>query len=216
MDAIRKMVVDGGFGADTVITETLLSQQLGMSRTPIRSAMKVLEAEGLLAKRDGRGYTARRILEDELSDAFAVLGVLEGLAAHRLAISGLSQVAAERLDASLNATAAVVTRGVVDEEAIEAFAVANLIFHKTIMKAADNRFLNDCASRLDSLPSARLRATGGEDTPITRMLLAHSQHMLIRRAIDSGDSDRAFTLMREHSSHMHEHFDPGATQAKAV
>ena len=110
------------------------------------------------------------------------------------------------------ATAAVVARGVVDAEAIEAFAVANLIFHKTIMHAADNRFLQDCASRLDFLPSARLRATPEGDMPITRLVVAHSQHVLIRRAVESGDSDRAFSLMREHSSHMHEHFDLGAAR----
>ena len=206
-DTIRKMIMDGQFEAAQTITETKLSAVLNLSRTPIRAAMKTLEAEGLLLKRDGRGYTARQISDTDLSDAFAVRGALEGLAAHKLAMTGLSRIARERLDTSLITTENVVKRGKIDKDSLEAYAVANLIFHKTIMQAADNQFIIDCASRLNILPPARLGAMLDTDHSITRLTISHAQHALIRRAIDTGDSDRAFSLMREHASYTDEYFD---------
>ena len=57
-DAIRRMIVESRFDEDERITESNLSRKLGASRTPVRMALKLLHAEGMLVKLEGRGYRA--------------------------------------------------------------------------------------------------------------------------------------------------------------
>ena len=84
-DAIRRMIVESRFDEDERITESNLSRKLGASRTPVRMALKLLHAEGMLIKLEGRGYRARLFSEEAHVHATEVRGVLEGLAAQRLA-----------------------------------------------------------------------------------------------------------------------------------
>jgi len=202
-DAIRKMIVAKRFDEEERITESDLSRRLGASRTPVRMALKLLHAEGLLTKLEGRGYHARQFSDDALHQATEVRGVLEGLAAQKLAQSGLSALNRERLDKSVEATAAIISRGVIDEEAIEAFAVANLIFHRTIMRGSDNPFIDDCLRRLKVIPDSGVGEVLGSDRvswSLNRVIVSHSQHLVIKKAIEAGDGARAFNMMREHSS----------------
>ena len=202
-NAIRDMITDNRFDEQERITESDLSRKLGASRTPVRMALKLLHAEGLLTKLDGRGYRARQFSEEALLQATEVRGVLEGLAAQRLARTGLSSLNRERLDRSVEATAAIITRGIVDKEAIEAFAVANLIFHRTIMQGSDNPFIEDCLRRLKVMPDSGVGEVLGGDRvtwSLNRIIVSHSQHLTIKKAIEAGDGARAFNMMREHSS----------------
>ncbi|MBM60376.1 MAG: hypothetical protein CMM79_02400 [Rhodospirillaceae bacterium] len=202
-DAIRRMIVESVFDEDERITESSLSRKLDASRTPVRMALKLLHAEGLLIKLEGRGYKARLFSEEAHVHATQVRGVLEALAAQRLARNGLSSLNRERLDKSIEATGAIITRGIIDNEAIEAFAVANLIFHRTIMQGSDNPFIEDCLRRLEVMPGSgvgEVLATSRVDWSMNHIIVSHSQHLIIKKAIEAGDGVRAFTMMREHSS----------------
>ena len=202
-DAIREMIAGNAFGVGERITESELSRKLGASRTPIRMALKLLHAEGLLTKLDGRGYSARTFSAEAQAQATEVRGVLEGLAAQRLAHHGLSALNRERLNKSVEATGAIIGRGVLDNEAIEAFTVANLIFHRTIMQGSDNPFIEDCLRRLKVMPDSGVGEVLGSDRvswSLNRIIVSHSQHVIIKTAIETGDGTRAFNMMREHSS----------------
>ena len=201
--AIREMIATNTFAETERITETNLSKKLGTSRTPVRIALRILHAEGLLVKLDGRGYRVRQFSKDAFRHATEVRGVLEGLAAQRLALSGLSSLNRERLDKSVEATAAIINRGIIDDEAIEAFAVADVIFHRTIMQGSDNYFIEDCLRRLDAKPRSdfnEVLTSERLDWSLSRVIVSHSQHMIIKKAIEAGDCARAFNMMREHSS----------------
>lgn len=202
-DTIRQMLSGGQFKAQDRITESHISRQLGVSRTPVRMALKLLHAEGLLTKLEGRGYQAREFGQDALRQATEARGVLEALAAERLARIGLSSLNRERLDKSVEATAAIINRGIIDNEAIEAFSVANLIFHRTIMQGSDNPFIEDCLRRLKVMPDSGVGEVLGGDSiswSLNRIIVSHSQHLIIKKAIEAGDGARAFAMMREHSS----------------
>ena len=201
--AIRRMIVESRFDEDERITESNLSRKLGASRTPVRMALKLLHAEGMLVKLEGRGYRARLFSEEAHVHATEVRGVLEGLAAQRLARNGLSSLNRERLDKSVEATGAIITRSIIDNEAIEAFAVANLIFHRTIMQGSDNPFIEDCLRRLKVMPESgigEVLASSRVNWSLNRIIVSHSQHLIIKKAIEAGDGARAFNMMREHSS----------------
>ena len=202
-DAIRELITDNAFAEHERITESDLSRRLGASRTPVRMALKLLHAEGLLTKLEGRGYCARQFSEEAHLHATEVRGVLEALAAQRLARTGLSSLNRERLDKSVEATGAIIGRGIIDNEAIEAFSVANLIFHRTIMQGSDNPFIEDCLRRLKVMPESGVGEVLASDKvswSLNRIIVSHSQHVIIKKAIEAGDGTRAFNMMREHSS----------------
>lgn len=202
-ESIRALLAAGHYALEERITESDVSRQLGVSRTPVRVALKILHAEGLLTKRDGRGYHAREFGDDALRQANEVRGVLEALSAEQMARSGLTSLNRERLEKSLEATAAIIANGIVNTGAIEAFRVANLIFHRTIMQGGDNPFIDDCLRRLKVLPESGVGEVLSQDQvtwSLNRIIVSHSQHLIIKTAIETGNPSRAFAMMREHSS----------------
>ena len=77
---IRDMIFAGEFIGGQRVPEKLLCQQLSVSRTPLREALKVLAAEGFLTLLPNRGARVARMTADDVDEMFPVMGVLEGLA----------------------------------------------------------------------------------------------------------------------------------------
>ena len=201
-NTIREMIADKRFEEEMRITESSLSRQLGVSRTPVRTALKILHSEGLLVKLEGRGYLTKQLSSDAPHQVAETRGVLEGLAAQQLARAGLSALNRDRLNKSIEATGSIINRGLVDDDAIEAFSVANLIFHRTIMRGCDNPFIEDCLQRLKAVPNENTWEVVGSNQvrwSLNRIIVSHSQHLIIKHAIEAGDGARAFNMMREHS-----------------
>ncbi|MDR7039144.1 DNA-binding GntR family transcriptional regulator [Methylobacterium sp. BE186] len=96
---LRDYIVEGELPAGARVPERLLCERFGISRTPLREALKVLAAEGLIDLLPNRGARVRRLDERELIELFDVMGGLEALAG-RLACENLTDVdfdAIERL-----------------------------------------------------------------------------------------------------------------------
>ncbi len=77
---LRDFIVEGNLAAGARVPERLLCERFGISRTPLREALKVLASEGLIELLPNRGARVRRIDERELVDLFDVMGGLEALA----------------------------------------------------------------------------------------------------------------------------------------
>ncbi|MEJ6709403.1 MAG: GntR family transcriptional regulator [Amylibacter sp.] len=88
---LRQVIIDGKLIAGEKISEVGVSKLFTVSRTPARLALRALEVEGLIQKRDGRGYSLLKLNFSDLSKAYEVRGVLEGLAAGSLAKSNPSK-----------------------------------------------------------------------------------------------------------------------------
>jgi DNA-binding GntR family transcriptional regulator len=80
VDRLRDMIVQGVLGAGAKLNERALSEQLGLSRTPLREALKVLSTEGLVALQPNRGAVVATLTEHMVREIFAVMGALEALA----------------------------------------------------------------------------------------------------------------------------------------
>ena len=209
-DAIRELLSSGQIDMGNRITESDLSRRLGVSRTPVRMALKLLHAEGLLTKLEGRGYLPREFGMDAPRKATEARGVLEALAAEHMTRIGLSSLNRERLEKSLEATAAIIAHDSINDSVIEAFRVANLIFHRTIMQGSDNPFIEDCLRRLNIIPNSGVGEVIAADQvnwSLNRIIVSHSQHLIIKKAIETGDAGRAFSMMREHSSASQEYHE---------
>jgi GntR family transcriptional regulator, vanillate catabolism transcriptional regulator len=209
-EKVRQMVASGEFDPSERLTETLLSKKLNLSRTPVRAALKVLAAEGVLIKRNGRGYQVRSFSKKDNIDAMSVRSVLEAQAAKELAMKGLSREVEDRFDKSLSMSEAVINRGLIDAEALKAFSLSNTIFHLTIIQASENVFLEDCLARLSVLPGAETGAVhtaGDVSWSLARLVVSHDQHVILKSAMAQGQASRAFFLMQEHVSASFEYHD---------
>jgi GntR family transcriptional regulator of vanillate catabolism len=88
---LREMILRGKLAPGQRVAEAPLAEELGMSRTPVRQALPLLAQEGLLSLNDTRGYVVRAFTWAEVGEALELRGVLEGLAARRVAQQGASK-----------------------------------------------------------------------------------------------------------------------------
>jgi DNA-binding GntR family transcriptional regulator len=84
-DRLRNAILNGDLAAGTPVIEADIAARLGASRTPVREALRRLEAEGLLEPRGLRGTVVRELREDEVECVFEIREALESLAARRAA-----------------------------------------------------------------------------------------------------------------------------------
>ena len=201
---LRQMIVDGTIKSGEKISEVGVAKLLDVSRTPARLALRTLEVEGFIRKRDGRGFTVNGVVLDDISKAYQVRGALEGLAAGLMAEKGLSGTEEAGLAHSLEMTALSIKTGNDLEEVIEAYQTGNTLFHNTIMEACGNSFVSFAYERLESLPLLKLGVLvfnrGKVEREMLRLTIGHTQHMIIFDAIRRRDQARAEAMMREHSN----------------
>ena len=191
---IRRAIQEGRLPTGTHLTETDIAEWLGMSRTPVREAMRRLESEGLLLNQPFRGAMVMRLDAEDIRQLFAVRELLESAAAGWCAE---------------NATVAEIEsiRDLVRQEAEALSAPRELMalnrrFHHAILDAAHNHFLRKAAVGVQaSFPL--LGDSNLLDEPRARA--AHAQHLIILQAIEARDVTGAAAAAREHVRHSLEH-----------
>ncbi len=139
---IREMIRKGALTRGQRIIEAELCEQIGVSRTPLREALRVLESEGLVELFPHRGVHIRQPSMREIEEMFEVMSVLEGTCA-RLAVKNMTPAAwrrIERLHQKLEAHYAEGDR--------EKYVAVNNVLHALIQEQAGNRVLDDILRRL--------------------------------------------------------------------
>lgn len=200
---VRRKVVNGDYAPDERISEVAIAEELGVSRTPARTALAALEAEGLIEKRQGRGYSVRPISPDMVSNAIAVRAALEALAARTMAENGMSADTEARLAACIARSAAVLESEDPDVDLMGGYQEANVEFHEIIMSECGNDLIAHAYERIRHMPFAALGTLAFERTlqrrDRIRLTVGHSQHVIILEAMRQRDTARAEAMMREHS-----------------
>lgn len=200
---LRKMIISGEISGGSRMAEIPTAEMLGVSRQPIRMAFKLLEQEGLLLKNPTRGYTVREISPKLIQDALEVRGVLEGLAAKKLAEKGLTQEQQQQLMQCLVQIEPLFLKSELTDEDVETYHYYNTIFHNTVIQGSNNIAIVQALSKNNQLPMASAQAITYDKTrhltEIRRLYHAHVQHCAIYHALLNRDSLRAESLMREHS-----------------
>jgi GntR family transcriptional regulator of vanillate catabolism len=202
--ALRQSILDGRFGPGMHLGEEVLSQDFGVSRTPIRNALRVLANEQLLAYEPNCGYVVRRYTTTDVLHAYDVRGALEAMACRLAAEAGLSTGRRAKLAAINQAAGLIIARGAWGPEDQAAWRDCNSDFHATIMDASGNRLLDVAAQQMRQIP--RLydhRMEPGSAfyesvyTPANRER-SHAEHVQLFSAISGRQGARAEHLMREH------------------
>jgi len=200
---LRKLIMDGEFQAGAKLAEIPVAEKLGVSRTPVRLAFRILEQEGLLQKGEKRGYQIREFTASDVQCALEVRGALEGLAVRRLAERGIANGIKNTLQECIDEETAVLSKGYLTESDVESWSRINGRFHRTIIDASQSAPIADAIARNNHLPFASVDSLiidlKALDKEYQKLNFAHLQHQILLDAILRGEGARAEMLMREHA-----------------
>ena len=183
--------------------EEALAERLGVSRTPIRQALPALAREGLLAAAGRRGYVVRSFSPQDVLDAIEMRGLLEGLAARRIAERGPTPQFIQSLKECLSQGDAIVGKRRLESADEARYSEMNGRFHALIVEGAASRIVEDTLARNDHVPfaSARAVASSRDSAALLPVLAyAHRQHHAIVQALENREAARVEALMREHAT----------------
>lgn len=188
-NTLRNAIVHGEFEPGERLMEVTLAKRLGVSRTPVREAMRMLELEGLVVMIPRKGAEVARITEKNLRDSLEVRMALEELAAG-LACQRIDAGGRERLK-----TACIRFREAISSKLVPAIVDADVEFHNVIFDVTNNdRLVNISQSLREQF--YRYRVEYVKDFSYHDKLV--SEHDALTNAILSGDVEKAKEITRKH------------------
>lgn len=199
IEAVRRDIVAGALTPGTRVTEAFLAQRYGVSRVPVREALRGLEGEGFIESRPHIGSRIAEIPFDEADDLFAVRESLEIATTRRAAARARAMFSASgpsedwwrirrELEQVLDDGDAAVTR-----EDLDVLVELNDRWHFLVAELSGSRTLATLLRQL----SRKIEWLYAMDT-FSRGKRLWPDHRTMLTAIDSGDVDRAVELMRGH------------------
>lgn len=197
---IQAAIVTGDHPIGSRLRQSALADRYGVSRTPIREALRKLQAAGVVEVRPNAGALVRGPSPRDVRESYAVRAELEGLAAE-LAASWITRSQLDRLEEAerlfAEATAALRAEGSDAAAAQASWASANDIFHEAIHTAAGNAFLQTTIEGLHrSFPRQLTWAPLMEDPQLLEENAR--EHRAIREALDRRSREDARRLMTAH------------------
>lgn len=195
MGRLRRAILEGEYGPNERLIEEQLAERLGVSRTPVRQALTMLEAEGLVEIEPNKGATVCSFGVEDVREIYDLRAVLEGHAARRAAGS-VSGEELGRLAALADEMEGLAGHYANDHEAeIRRLVALNQEFHGTIVAASRNGRLRRMVQRTVQVPLV-YKAFFWYG-PRERAISDH-YHRQILKALGAGDGERAEIVMREH------------------
>jgi DNA-binding GntR family transcriptional regulator len=189
---LRSMITEGELLPGARIPERELCDRFGISRTPLREALKVLASEGLVELLPHRGARVTMLSAPELRDAFEVVAALEGLAGE-LACRRIDAAALAEIEALHAEMAGHYRRG-----DLAAYFGCNQAIHEAINRAAGNHQLTELYALLSNrVRRARYLANHSPE----RWAAAMREHEEILEALRRRDGPACNMLLRAHLAH---------------
>ncbi|MEY3627352.1 MAG: hypothetical protein RL163_1851 [Pseudomonadota bacterium] len=186
-ELLRQRIFASELEPGSWIDEVKIAEAYGISRTPLREALKVLAAEGLVTMKVRRGAYVTEVNEKDLSDVYHLLALLEsdaaGVVAERATEAELESLA--ELHQSLE-------RAQGDREA---FFRINEEFHQRLLQLADNRWREQMVADLRKVMKLNRHQSLLKSG---RILESLQEHRLLLQALQSRDAAASAQRMREH------------------
>lgn len=190
VDNVRKSLVSRGAFQDNPVTETELAGEFNVSRTPIREALKVLEKEGLIERRQRRGVYLKALTAKQISELYDVRCALESFAARLTAVNATSEDIEILMQAATGYEKALAQRDSV------ACRRNDLLFHSKLIDISSNELLKKMTDNfriMEQVFTVKLSLENGRG--IERQ--SHS-HVRLVEAIKQRNPDRCEELVKSH------------------
>ena len=169
------------------IDEVRLAAEYGISRTPMREALKVLAVEGLVTLKAGRGAYVTEMSRDDVAQVYHLLALLESDAASHVAVHGTPEQRAEL----------VALHEQLEKQARQrdAFFATNERFHMTLLRMAGNRWAEQLVTDLRKVMKLNRHHSLFKQGRLAESL---AEHRALMKAVQAKDGAAAARLMRAH------------------
>ena len=188
-DQIREKIFNHELAPGSWINEKELTELFGISRTPLREALKVLASEGLITMKLRRGAYVTEVDHDEISQIFKVIAILEGSACKLVA-----QTATDKDLEELDSLHLKLEKAAADRD-IDRFFELNQEFHDKIQEVSGNRWMRKVITDLRQVLKLQRR---NSLTKLGRLEQSLQEHRQILSALISRKGDLAQELMVNH------------------
>jgi len=189
LDRVRSLIIEGELAQGTKIPERELCERFGVSRTPMREALKVLAVDGLVWLEPNRGAWVSKVTLAELEQVFPVMGALEALSGE-LACENITDTQIEAIRSMHQEMVGYYKSG-----ELAKYFQSNQAIHEAILSAANNSELSTMYSSLAArVRRARYLANMTDD----RWAKAVEEHEQILAALENRNGKQLSKILRKH------------------
>lgn len=189
VEQLQRMIVEGMVAPGTRLNERLLCDQLGVSRTPLREAFRVLAAQGLVALLPNRGAVVVKLTTKDIAETFEVMSGLEAMSGE-LACERITPAEVDEIRALHVEMVACHVR-----HDLPGYYRLNQRIHDAINRAAGNDVLRDTYTTVNSrLHALRFRSNFDQE----RWDAAVLQHGAMLDALEARDGPRLAAVLKAH------------------
>ena len=193
---IREDILNGKYKENDELRENTIGRELGVSRTPVREALRQLELEGLVTIIPNRGAYVTGISHKDIWDIYMIRSMLEGLCA-RWASENISEAQLDELEEAILLSEFQMKK----ESGFNAEQVAALDgrFHAILYEASGSRILSHVLTDFHNYVQAAIKSSVVSEDRARKSIREHRQ---ILRAIRDRDAEMAEQLANEHIMHV--------------
>lgn len=195
IEDLRQMIIDGDLKPGQRLQEAELSNLFGVSRTPLREALKALSSERLVEIAPNKGARVSELSIEELAETFPVMGALEALAGELAA----RHAREDEVTTLRNLHEEIITQHIAGD--LKAYFAANQRFHETLLAAAHNATLSQ---HYHQLAGRVRRARYQVSLSARRWAQSVAEHETIIAALEARDGDLLSKRLRAHIDHKFE------------
>lgn len=188
-ESIREDILGGRYQQNTELKEAAIGAELGVSRTPVREALRQLELEGLVKIIPNRGAYVNMITSKDVQDIYVIRSMLEGLCA-RWATEEITQEQLDGLEETL-----CLTEYHTRKENYEKLYELDSLFHEQLYSASGSRILNHVLSDFHDYVKRVRKVTIASQG---RSVKSTEEHRAIFEAIKAKDAEQAEELAKQH------------------
>jgi len=191
---LKTRIIKGDLKSGEKLLENKIAEQLGVSRTPVREALRELSAEGFVETSPNQAIIVSTITFDEILDLLQIRGVLEGLGAN-IAAKKINPEKIEKFDKIIDKMKQYTANNLFSEETILNFSRLDIEFHDLILNICGNKWLIQMHKNLENhIKRFRIRSFSIPGT-FSKSL---NEHYKILDAIKKGESEVAEKLSKIH------------------
>lgn len=194
--SIKENILNGAYQENEELRENTIAKELGVSRTPVREALRQLELEGLVKITPNKGACVTGITGKDVKDIYAVRSMLEGLCA-RWATEHITDVQLEELEEIILLSEFHVNRD--KKEPTQAVTELDGKFHEVLYEASNSRILKHVLSDFHKYVRMARKASVAKQERAEKSI---EEHKLILQAIKNKDADAAERLANAHIMHV--------------
>lgn len=188
---VRGEILSGALEPGAALREEALAAACGVSRTPVREALRRLEAERFVQRTGSQRSYVARLSADDIAEGFALRAMLESHAAGRAA----ERITADQLDALFRENHAIGSAAAKPEVDIAAFITHNRAFHAVVVEAAGSERLGAMLATVVEQPIVLRTALHYDRDAVER---SHAEHDELIGAFRRRDSEWAKAVMTGH------------------